>query len=124
MTSDDKPYQATPAQTLRDHIMDSRIPKNEAEHWAANHIEKIEQENSQLFAMIKQAEKADEENRLILSRALVAVQREREELKKRVVALLDALKEAKRKAEEPDIFGRVSLIKGIAVAIAQAEKEL
>lgn len=39
---DQVPYQATPAATLRQQIMDSRIPKNEREWWASHHIEELE----------------------------------------------------------------------------------
>jgi hypothetical protein len=44
MTDNKTPCQATPAATLREQIMDSRIPKNEREWWAARTIEKLERE--------------------------------------------------------------------------------
>ena len=37
-------YQATPNATLREQIMDSRIPKNEREWWASRHIEQLERD--------------------------------------------------------------------------------
>jgi len=40
----DQPCQATPSGDLREQIMDSRVPKNEREWWAAREIEKLERE--------------------------------------------------------------------------------
>ena len=44
MSDNKTPCQATPGATLREQIMDSRIPKNEREWWAARTIEKLERE--------------------------------------------------------------------------------
>ena len=44
MSDNKTPCQATPVATLREQIMDSRIPKNEREWWAARTIEKLERE--------------------------------------------------------------------------------
>lgn len=38
----DEPCQATPADELRRQIMDSRVAKNEREHWAARRIDELE----------------------------------------------------------------------------------
>jgi len=44
MNSPDQPCQTTPAGDLRQQILDSRVPKNEREWWAAREIEKLERE--------------------------------------------------------------------------------
>ncbi len=36
-----KAYNATPAETLEQHIMDCNIPKSEAEHWASRTITEL-----------------------------------------------------------------------------------
>lgn len=52
MTDNKTPCQATPAATLREQIMDSRIPKNEREWWAARTIEKLERELAEARKML------------------------------------------------------------------------
>jgi hypothetical protein len=41
MSDDKKPFQATPAATLEQHVMDARIEKSEAEWWASREIERL-----------------------------------------------------------------------------------
>jgi hypothetical protein len=41
MIDDKKPFQATPAATLEQHVMDARIAKSEAEWWASREIERL-----------------------------------------------------------------------------------
>jgi hypothetical protein len=48
VSDENKPCDATPAKSLRERIMDSRIPKNEAEWWANRRIEELERENAEL----------------------------------------------------------------------------
>ena len=43
-----KAYQATPAATLEQQIMDPNFPKNEREWWAADRIEQLEADNTRL----------------------------------------------------------------------------
>jgi hypothetical protein len=52
MSDNKTPCQATPAATLRGQIMDSRIPKNEREWWAARTIEKLERELAEASKML------------------------------------------------------------------------
>jgi len=52
MSDNKTPCQATPAATLREQIMDSRIPKNEREWWAARTIEKLERELAEASKML------------------------------------------------------------------------
>jgi hypothetical protein len=52
MSDNKKPCQATQAATLREQIMDSRIPKNEREWWAARTIEKLERELAEASKML------------------------------------------------------------------------
>ena len=42
MSDIEKAYQATPAATLEQQIMDPNFPKNEREWWAADRIEQLE----------------------------------------------------------------------------------
>lgn len=56
--TDDTPCQATPSASLRQQIMDSRVPKNECEWWASRTITKLETE---LAAAKARAEKAEAE---------------------------------------------------------------
>ncbi len=44
MNPHEQPCQATPSGDLRQQILDSRVPKNEREWWAAREIEKLERE--------------------------------------------------------------------------------
>ena len=46
MSNEPEPCQATPADDLRQQIMDSRVGKNEREWWASRTIEKLERELS------------------------------------------------------------------------------
>ncbi len=48
MSNEKTPCDATPSKLLRERIMDSRIPKNEAEWWASRRIEELERENAAL----------------------------------------------------------------------------
>lgn len=48
MSDGDKCYAATPAETLEQHILDSRIAKNESEWWAHKEINRLRAENSAL----------------------------------------------------------------------------
>jgi hypothetical protein len=50
---DNIPCQATPNATLEQQILDSRIPKNEREWWAAREIEKLRAELAALRADLK-----------------------------------------------------------------------
>jgi hypothetical protein len=52
MSDNKTPCQATTAATLREQIMDSRIPKNEREWWAARTIEKLERELAEASKML------------------------------------------------------------------------
>lgn len=55
--SEHPPYQATPSATLREQVMDRRIPKSEREWWASREIESLERRNSELTARIAELEK-------------------------------------------------------------------
>ena len=50
MSDIEKAYQATPAATLEQQIMDPNFPKNEREWWAADRIEQLEAEGDKARA--------------------------------------------------------------------------
>jgi hypothetical protein len=50
--SEDRAKQATDPTDLERQIMDSNIPKNEREWWAAREIEKLRRENEIMVGMI------------------------------------------------------------------------
>jgi hypothetical protein len=54
------PWQATPAGDLRNQIMNSNIPKNEREWWAARCIKELERKNAKLHEALTKAEAHDE----------------------------------------------------------------
>ena len=56
MSYENKPRDATPSKFLREYIMDSRIPKNEAEWWANRRIQELERENAALLAQVQDLE--------------------------------------------------------------------
>lgn len=48
-------FQATPASTLEQQIMDACVPKNEREHWAAREITRLRAEVKRLTAAVNAA---------------------------------------------------------------------
>ena len=54
MSDGSKAYAAAPAETLEQHITDSRIAKNDAEWWAHHEILRLRAENEKLRAILFQ----------------------------------------------------------------------
>jgi capsule polysaccharide export protein KpsE/RkpR len=84
MSDEHKVHQATSAKSLRERIMDSRIPKNEAEWWTNRHIQQLERENAALRKDVAEMKEIDESEAAIAADTIKTLKAENAALREQI----------------------------------------